>query len=158
MTPERWKEMKAEDSRYLTAVGPAKDRRELIVEVERLTQRERDYDELLRQFDKLNVEYAADKHRWSAAYTALEQQIKQLEAEIARLRSMSTVEMMCENENVRAHVTEWENRCLKAEAENAKLREALIVLMDEVEEEFPTANERPTVGWQKAKAALKAAP
>jgi hypothetical protein len=29
---------------------------------------------------------------------------------------MSTVEMMCENLNVKHHVTEWEERCLKAEA------------------------------------------
>lgn len=37
-------------------------------------------------------------------------------AEIDRLRTMSIVEMMCENENVNQHVTEWERRCLKAEA------------------------------------------
>ena len=42
-----------------------------------------------------------------------------------RFKSMSTVEMMGENENVRQHVTEWEERCLKAETENAALKEEL---------------------------------
>lgn len=43
-------------------------------------------------------------------------------AEIDRLRTMSTVQMMGENENVRQHVVEWERRCLKAEAEIDRLR------------------------------------
>lgn len=53
-------------------------------------------------------------------------------AERDRIRSMSVVEMMCENLNVKHHVEEWEQRCLKAEAErdriaadNARLRDAL---------------------------------
>jgi hypothetical protein len=45
-----------------------------------------------------------------------------IRAEVAALKKMSTVEMMCENESVRQHVVEWENRCLKAEAEVAALR------------------------------------
>ena len=47
------------------------------------------------------------------------------DAEIEQLHSMSTVEMMCENENVNQHVREWEARCLKAEAEIERLREWL---------------------------------
>jgi hypothetical protein len=42
-----------------------------------------------------------------------------------RLRLMSTVEMMIENQNVRHHVEEWEKRCLKAEAEVERLRAEL---------------------------------
>lgn len=48
---------------------------------------------------------------------------EKLHQKIHALKTMSTVEMMCENESVRQHVTEWEQRCLKAEAENEKLRE-----------------------------------
>src|SRR6185295_4905509 len=42
-------------------------------------------------------------------------------AGVERLKSMSTVEMMCENLNVKHHVEEWEARCLKAEAERDTL-------------------------------------
>jgi hypothetical protein len=48
-----------------------------------------------------------------------------LKERLRELCTMSTVEMMCENENVRFHVEEWEKRCLKAEADNQRLREAL---------------------------------
>jgi hypothetical protein len=51
--------------------------------------------------------------------------IAALLAEVERLRTMSTVEMMCENESVRQHVVEWEARCLKAEAEVERLRESV---------------------------------
>ena len=47
---------------------------------------------------------------------------RELLAELERLRSMSTVEMMGENLNVRHHVTEWEERCLKAENERDAAR------------------------------------
>jgi hypothetical protein len=47
--------------------------------------------------------------------------VKRLNREIERFKTMSTVEIMCENESVRAHVTEWENRCLKAETKIAHL-------------------------------------
>ena len=43
--------------------------------------------------------------------------------QLARLRSMSTVEMMCENINVKHHVEEWEDRCLRAEQQLTTLRE-----------------------------------
>lgn len=43
-----------------------------------------------------------------AALTASAQRVE-------RLKTMSTVEMMCENPNVDAHVREWEARCLEAE-------------------------------------------
>ena len=43
--------------------------------------------------------------------------IAALKAKVEWLKTMSTVEMMCENKNVKHHITEWENRCLKAEAE-----------------------------------------
>lgn len=46
-------------------------------------------------------------------------------AEIERFKTMSTVEMMCENLNVKHHVEEWERRCLKAEAEIGRLRAEL---------------------------------
>ena len=38
-----------------------------------------------------------------------------LKAENERLRKMSTIEMCCENLNVKHHTEEWEQRCLKAE-------------------------------------------
>ena len=47
---------------------------------------------------------------------AAEKDVLRLRQRIERLRSMSTVEMMCENENVKQHVIEWENRYLSAEA------------------------------------------
>jgi FtsZ-binding cell division protein ZapB len=53
---------------------------------------------------------------------ALKAEREALRAEVGRLKRMSTVEMMCENESVRAHVTEWEERCLKAEAEVSRLQ------------------------------------
>jgi hypothetical protein len=40
---------------------------------------------------------------------------EKVEAQVQRLKSMSTIEMMCENPSVDAHVREWEARCLKAE-------------------------------------------
>ncbi len=59
-----------------------------------------------------------------AALTKLQiasaQQIATLTAKIKRLHTMSSVEMMCENYNVKCHVAEWEARCLKAEAENKR--------------------------------------
>ena len=45
--------------------------------------------------------------------------------QLERFKTMSTVEMMCENENVNSHVTEWEKRCLKAEAQLEAVRRAL---------------------------------
>lgn len=45
----------------------------------------------------------------------LKAEIAALKAEATKLRTMSTVEMMCENYNVRRHVEEWEKRCLEAE-------------------------------------------
>lgn len=47
------------------------------------------------------------------------------DTEIARFRSMSTVEMMCENESILAHVTEWESRCLMAESQLQEARRQL---------------------------------
>ena len=59
-----------------------------------------------------------------------DKRIAELEAEVERLHTMSIVEMMCENESVRAHVTEWEGRCMKAEAEVDQLRAALRRLIE----------------------------
>jgi hypothetical protein len=71
-------------------------------------------------------EYETDsRDRWPARFTALLTTLHERENEIARLKTMSTAEMMCENKNVRHHVTEWEERCSKAEAEVARLRTAL---------------------------------
>ena len=50
-------------------------------------------------------------------------EIEKLKLRLMEFHTMSTVEMMCENENVRHHVTEWENRCLKAEADLAESQE-----------------------------------
>ncbi len=52
-----------------------------------------------------------------ATETSASKEIAELKAKVKRLKTISTVEMMCENENVKHHVTEWENRCLKAEVE-----------------------------------------
>ena len=50
-------------------------------------------------------------------YHACKDALAAKEAVVERLRTMSTVEMMCENESVNQHVREWEVRCLNAEAE-----------------------------------------
>ena len=47
--------------------------------------------------------------------------LEKKERECERLRTMSAVEMMCENENVNQHIGEWEARCLKAESTNSAL-------------------------------------
>lgn len=52
-------------------------------------------------------------------------EVENLRQKVHALKTMSTVEMMCENERVNQHVTEWEKRCLKAEAEVDDLREQL---------------------------------
>ena len=57
------------------------------------------------------------------------------EAEIERLHTMSTIEMMLENKNVEAHVKEWEDRCLKAEAEIERLKQ-----LDEIGAKAHNAN------------------
>jgi hypothetical protein len=49
--------------------------------------------------------------------------IRKLVRERDELRRMSVIEMMGENLNVKHHVTEWENRCLKAERERDELQE-----------------------------------
>jgi hypothetical protein len=70
--------------------------------------------------------YEANRNEDAVASVAhVMQQLDASRAECARLRTMSTVEMMCENLNVKNHVTEWENRCIKAETEVARLREAM---------------------------------
>ena len=48
-----------------------------------------------------------------------------LRAKLDRFKTMSTVEMMCENLNIDAHVREWEARCIKAEAKLAQVEEQL---------------------------------
>ncbi len=48
-------------------------------------------------------------------YSEAIEEIDTLKKKMEQLKTMSTVEMMCENENVKHHITEWENRCLKAE-------------------------------------------
>jgi hypothetical protein len=52
-------------------------------------------------------------------------QIADLTRQLERFKTMSTVEMMCENENVNAHVTEWEKRCLKAETQLEEAQESI---------------------------------
>jgi len=50
---------------------------------------------------------------------------RKLERERDELRRMSVIEMMGHNLNVKHHVTEWENRCIKAEQERDEAREEL---------------------------------
>lgn len=50
-----------------------------------------------------------------AAILSTVHEVRRLRAEVERLHTMSTVEMMCENYNVKCHIEEWEARCLKAE-------------------------------------------
>jgi hypothetical protein len=47
-----------------------------------------------------------------------------LKERLRELCTISTVEMMCENESVRSHVEEWEKRCLKAEANIEKVQDS----------------------------------
>jgi hypothetical protein len=47
---------------------------------------------------------------------------QKLKQERDQLRRMSVVELMGENLNVKHHVTEWENRCIKAERERDEAR------------------------------------
>jgi len=49
--------------------------------------------------------------------------IRKLVRERDELRRMSVTEIMSENLNVKHHVTEWENRCLKAERERDEVQE-----------------------------------
>jgi predicted RNase H-like nuclease (RuvC/YqgF family) len=67
---------------------------------------------------------------YERALKARSEHIFTLEAENERLRTMSTVEMMCENYSVKCHIEEWEKRCLKAEAENERLTRILEKLLD----------------------------
>jgi hypothetical protein len=53
---------------------------------------------------------------------AMTEHARKLERERDELRRMSVVELMGENLNVKHHVTEWENRCLKAERERDEAR------------------------------------
>jgi hypothetical protein len=55
---------------------------------------------------------------------------RKLERERDELRRMSVIEMMGENINVKHHVTEWENRCIKAEQERDEAREENAKLRD----------------------------
>ena len=49
--------------------------------------------------------------------------LAELERERDKLRRMSVTEMMVHNLNVKHYVTEWENRCLKAERERDEIQE-----------------------------------
>lgn len=78
------------------------------------------------EIQRLEAELRAYASKMAANDQRLEvsmNQVDRLQAELQRFRTMSTVEIICENESVRAHVTEWENRCLKAEAELQEARQ-----------------------------------
>lgn len=82
----------------------------------------KDYPTLLRELERelaavTRERDAAVRMRQEAEHAKHDAQI-----EVERLKRMSTIEMMCENMNVDHHVTEWENRCLKAESEVDRLR------------------------------------
>ncbi len=64
----------------------------------------------------------------------LKAEVAELETKINRLKEMSAVEMMCENENVNSHITEWEKRCLNAESELSALKENRKVDEGKIEE------------------------
>lgn len=66
----------------------------------------------------------------------MERQRDEARAEAERLRSMSTVEMMGENLNVKHHVEEWEARCLKAEADADRLRSERALIAKALDAEF----------------------
>jgi hypothetical protein len=50
---------------------------------------------------------------------------RELTALRERIKHLSVIELMCENVNVKAHIIEWEDRCLKAESELAALKRDL---------------------------------
>jgi chromosome segregation ATPase len=54
---------------------------------------------------------------------ALREQERRYDLMVQRFKTMSTVEMMCENQSVKDHVTEWEGRCLRAEFRVEQLQE-----------------------------------
>ncbi len=76
-------------------------------------QADREAEELLPDSTLIELQYAI-KHRPAVA--------AELRKRDERYRTMSTVEMMCENPNVDAHVREWEARCLKAEDQLAQAK------------------------------------
>jgi len=59
---------------------------------------------------------------------------RRIEQERDELRRMSVTEMMGHNLNVKHHVTEWENRCLKAEQERDEGREQNTKLLDKLDQ------------------------
>lgn len=65
---------------------------------------------------------------WAKRVQELKAQLQARDATIAKLKTMSTAEIMCENISVKHHVEEWEARCLKAEATIARLEGALATL------------------------------
>lgn len=80
----------------------------------------------LRPNDVCQPDDADFRKCWNCFHrVAVAAELREAYAEIERLKTMSTVEMMCENLNVKHHVEEWERRCLKAESEIARLRAAL---------------------------------
>ena len=60
-----------------------------------------------------------------AEITTLKERAEKAEAYSKRFKEMSTIEVMCENISVSHHVTEWENRCLKAESQVEALKAEL---------------------------------
>lgn len=77
-------------------------------------------------------------------------EIARLRAENERLKTMSTVEMMCENANVDSHVREWEKRCLIAEDKIADLERQLRIAGEEMGK-LCVENERARAEtWEKA--------
>ena len=61
-------------------------------------------------------------------------EIEKLKERLMEFHTMSTVEMMCENESVRQHIVEWENRCLKAEADLVASQERVKWLTDAIKD------------------------
>ena len=89
--------------------------------------------DMLIEKDKQITALTAELEAWKSTFgtsqlTHAQAQLERLTTENKRLRTMSTVEMMCENYNVKCHVEEWEARCLKAEAENKRLRKEITKL------------------------------
>lgn len=57
----------------------------------------------------------AEHYAARSACDTLQGENAKLRAKVERFKTMSTIEIMCENANVDDHVREWEARCLKAE-------------------------------------------
>jgi hypothetical protein len=71
-----------------------------------------------------------DWDRWSLDVAKYSSENAALRKEVERLKTCSTIEVMCENQNVDYHVTEWEKRAETAEARVAELESENAAMAD----------------------------